>query len=134
MRFYLQKWQQKENERFGYLYDAAISYQNWNNICKKEIVAIIQHWTFIYKQKRISKSNMRVSFHRADRSPLPDQSVYVLQNTSHQLSQTRFRSYCHTTRYVCYKSIVVYQLHMDSNFIRQSSHLLYFLGIFSKCP
>ena len=50
---------------------------------------------------------MRVSFHRADRSPLPDQSVYVLQNTIHQLSQTRFRSYYHTTRYVCCMSMVI---------------------------
>lgn len=31
----------------------------------------------------------RVSFHHADRSPLSDQSVYALQNTSHQLSQTK---------------------------------------------
>ena len=59
---------------------------------------------------------MRVSFHRTDRSPLPDQSVYVLQNTSHQLSQTRLRPYYHTTRYVCCKNMVVFPTLHGPNF------------------
>lgn len=70
----------------------------------------------------------RVSFHHADRSPLPDQSVYALQNTSHQLSQKKFRPYYHAARYVCCKSIVALPTPHRPNFhsaIRSTSAIFF---------